>query len=210
MFGQNNDKKHDDKYKVGNTPMTNPDFSNAVRNLAVPNVDGVHVGPGTSRPTPPPRAVQTASNWGHPGAPIQSQPQHNQTFATPPPPPPSVPNEPESPQDNQPVPENPQDNHSDSPASSEQPSPENNNPPSELSELKQKALAELSPLVGQLDQSPEEKFHTIMMMVQASDDQSLLGSAHDAANQIQDEKQRAQALLDVVYEINYFTSKQTD
>lgn len=76
---------------------------------------------------------------------------------------------------------------------------------SDLLSLKQKALQELSPLVGQLEQSPEEKFRTTMMMIQASDDQSLLSAAYDAAQAISDEKARAQALLDVVNEINYFT-----
>lgn len=78
----------------------------------------------------------------------------------------------------------------------------------ELMELKQKALQQLSPLVGHLDQTPEEKFRTTMMMIQASDDQSLLNSAYESAKQITDEKTKAQALLDVVNEINYFTQQQ--
>ena len=78
----------------------------------------------------------------------------------------------------------------------------------ELLELKQKALQQLSPLVGQLDQTPEEKFRTTMMMIQASDDQSLLKSAYESAQQITDEKTKAQALLDIVNEINYFTQQQ--
>lgn len=77
----------------------------------------------------------------------------------------------------------------------------------DLLKIKQDALQQLSPLVGHLDQSPEEKFRTTMMMIQASDDQSLLKSAYDAAKQISDEKIRAQALLDVVNEINYFTQQ---
>ncbi len=78
---------------------------------------------------------------------------------------------------------------------------------SDLLSLKQQALQSLSPLLGKLDQTPEEKFRTIMMLIQASDDQSLVQSAYDAANQITDEKARAQALLDVVNEINYFTQQ---
>jgi hypothetical protein len=74
-----------------------------------------------------------------------------------------------------------------------------------LLDIKQKALQELSPLVDQLEQTPEEKFRTTMMMIQASDDQSLLPAAYDAAQAIVDEKAKAQALLDVVNEINYFT-----
>ena len=77
--------------------------------------------------------------------------------------------------------------------------------PHELIDIKQKALGKLSPLVDKLDQPPEERFRTIMMMIQASDDQSLVKEAYAAADQIKDEKVRAQALLDVVNEINYFT-----
>jgi hypothetical protein len=71
--------------------------------------------------------------------------------------------------------------------------------------IKQQALQQLSPLVSHLDQTPEEKFKTTMMMIQASDNQDLLKDAYEAAQGIPDEKVRAQALLDVVNEINYFT-----
>lgn len=77
----------------------------------------------------------------------------------------------------------------------------------ELLDIKQDALQALSPLIGHLDQSPEEKFRTTMMMIQASDDQSLIKEAYSAAKRIRDEKARAQALLDVVNEINYFTQQ---
>jgi hypothetical protein len=77
----------------------------------------------------------------------------------------------------------------------------------DLIDIKQQALTQLSPLVGHLDQSPEEKFRTTMMMIQASDDQSLIQTAYDAAQQITDEKVKAQALLDIVNEINYFTQQ---
>jgi hypothetical protein len=75
----------------------------------------------------------------------------------------------------------------------------------DLSKIKQDALQDLTPLVKHLEQTPEEKFRTTMMMIQATDDQSLIQSAYDAAKQISDEKVRAQALLDIVNEINYFT-----
>jgi hypothetical protein len=80
----------------------------------------------------------------------------------------------------------------------------------ELLDLKQNALQKLSPLLGHLDQTPEEKFRTTMMMIQASDNQALLKDAYDAAQAIEDEKTRAQALLDVVNEINYFTQSSQD
>jgi hypothetical protein len=75
----------------------------------------------------------------------------------------------------------------------------------DLMDIKQKALSQLSPLVGHLDQTPEEKFRTTMMMIQASDNQDLVKDAYAAAQEITDEKAKAQALLDIVNEINYFT-----
>lgn len=83
--------------------------------------------------------------------------------------------------------------------------PDNENVPHELIDIKQKALTDLMPLVDQLDQTPEDKFRTTMMMIQASDDQSLVKRAYEAAHAIENEKVRAQALLDIVNEINYFT-----
>ncbi len=77
----------------------------------------------------------------------------------------------------------------------------------ELYGIKHEALQHLSPLVEKLDQSPEEKFRTIMMMIQAADDHTLIKSAYQAAQAIPDDKLRAQALLDIVNEINYFTRK---
>jgi hypothetical protein len=75
----------------------------------------------------------------------------------------------------------------------------------ELLDIKQQALQQLTPLVGHLEQSPEEKFRTTMMMIQASDNAELIKAAYESAMQIPDEKTRAQALLDIVNEINYFT-----
>lgn len=75
----------------------------------------------------------------------------------------------------------------------------------DLIDIKQQALSQLSPLVDHLDQTPEEKFRTTMMLIQATDDQSKVQDAYAAAQQITDEKVRAQALLDIVNEINYFT-----
>jgi len=77
--------------------------------------------------------------------------------------------------------------------------------PDDLLDLKEQALTSLQPLVGHLDQTPEEKFKTTMMLIQATDNAALVKAAYQAANQITDEKARAQALLDVVNEINYFT-----
>ena len=77
----------------------------------------------------------------------------------------------------------------------------------DLLDIKQKALGQLSPLVGHLEQTPEEKFRTTMMMIQASDNQDLVKEAYAAAQEITDEKAKAQALLDIINEINYFTQQ---
>ena len=74
-----------------------------------------------------------------------------------------------------------------------------------LLQLKQEALQSLAPMVHKLDQTPEEKFKTLMMLIQASDNTDLVKDAYETAKQITDEKDRAQALIDVVNEINYFT-----
>ena len=79
--------------------------------------------------------------------------------------------------------------------------------PADLNSIKEEALKQLSPLVGKLDQNPEEKFKTLMMMIQASDNHDLIKEAYENANKIEDETAKAQALLSIVNEINYFTQK---
>lgn len=82
--------------------------------------------------------------------------------------------------------------------------------PSDLDEIKNQALQQLSPLVDKLDQSPEDRFKTVMMLIQASDNHELVKEAYSAANAITDEQLKAEALLAVVNEINYFTQKHAD
>ncbi len=77
-----------------------------------------------------------------------------------------------------------------------------------LDDLKKTALEELRPLVGKLNLPPEEKFDTLLLIIRSTDDQSLLDPAHEAAKAITDENKRAQALLDVIKEIDYFSQGQ--
>jgi hypothetical protein len=77
----------------------------------------------------------------------------------------------------------------------------------DLIDIKQNALKDLTPLVDHLDQTPEERFRTTMMMIQAADNQSLIKMAYESAQKIGNDKERAQALLDIVNEINYFTQQ---
>lgn len=78
---------------------------------------------------------------------------------------------------------------------------------SELDGLKASALEELRPLVGKLNLPAEERFDTLLLIIRSTDDQSLLTEAHAAAKEITDDGRRAQALLDVIKEIDYFSSK---
>jgi hypothetical protein len=80
--------------------------------------------------------------------------------------------------------------------------------PPELESIKKDALEELRPLVPKLDLPPEDKFNTILLVIRSTDDQSLVGAAHDAAKSIEDESKRAQALLDIIREIDYFANQQ--
>jgi hypothetical protein len=88
--------------------------------------------------------------------------------------------------------------------------PSSNSSNDDLLAIKRQALEELSPLIDHLEQDSEEKFKTTMMMIQASDNQGLVPQAFQAAKDIKDERKRAQALLDIVNEINYFTHKSED
>ena len=80
--------------------------------------------------------------------------------------------------------------------------------PAELLEVKKSALQELSPLLDELDQPADEKLDILMMTIQATDDQALLPQALETAKKIEDKKARAEAMLDIIQEINYFTKKQ--
>lgn len=80
-------------------------------------------------------------------------------------------------------------------------------PAGDLEDIKKQALEQLSPMVSKLEQAPEERYKTLMMMIQASDNQDLIKEAYEAAKQIEDEKIKAEALLSIVNEINYFTQK---
>ena len=75
-----------------------------------------------------------------------------------------------------------------------------------LDSIKKDALVELRPLVDKLTLAPEEKFDIYLLLLRSSDDKSLIAPAHAAAKEIPDETRRAQALLDVIKEIDYLSS----
>lgn len=75
-----------------------------------------------------------------------------------------------------------------------------------LESIKKDALSQLRPLVDKLDLPADEKFDTLLLIIRSTDDKSLVQSAYDAAKNIADESKRAEALLDVVKEIDYFSN----
>lgn len=77
-----------------------------------------------------------------------------------------------------------------------------------LDEIKQDALQDLRPLVEKLNLAPEEKFDIYLLLLRSINDKTLIGPAYEAARNISDETTRAQALLDVVKEIDYFSNPQ--
>lgn len=78
----------------------------------------------------------------------------------------------------------------------------------ELDAIKNDALSELRPLVDKLNVPAEEKFDTYLLIIRSTDDTSLIGPAHEAAKAIEDEARKAQALLDIIKEIDYFSNPQ--
>ncbi len=81
-------------------------------------------------------------------------------------------------------------------------------PSGELDGVKQEAINELRPLVDKLTLPAEEKFDTYLLLIRSTDDKSLIAPAHAAARNIQDEARRAQALLDIIKEIDFLSGHQ--
>lgn len=91
------------------------------------------------------------------------------------------------------------------PADSSSGSPQSD---SSLDPIKKEALQKLEPLVNELDLHPEEKYRALMMIIQATDNKDLINEAFQAADKIENAKTRAQALLSIVNEIEYFKNKE--
>ena len=84
--------------------------------------------------------------------------------------------------------------------------PVNNSADQNLADVKQAALTELRPLIDKLDVDPEEKFNTYLLLVRSTDDKDLIAPAHEAAKAITDEAKKAQALLDIIKEIDFLSN----
>ena len=75
----------------------------------------------------------------------------------------------------------------------------------DLNSVKSDAINELRPLVDKLNVPAEEKFDTYLLLLRSTDDRSLIEPAHEIAKQITDEARRAQALLDIIKEIDFLS-----
>ena len=76
----------------------------------------------------------------------------------------------------------------------------------DLNSVKQEALSELRPLVDKLNIPAEEKFDTYLLLLRSTDDKTLIEPAHETAKLIEDESRRAQALLDIIKEIDFLST----
>jgi hypothetical protein len=75
-----------------------------------------------------------------------------------------------------------------------------------LDGIKQEALIELRPLLDKLNIAPEEKFDIYLLLLRSTDDRTLIAPAHICAQGIVDETRRAQALLDIIKEIDFLSA----
>ena len=75
-----------------------------------------------------------------------------------------------------------------------------------LSSIKLSALNDLKPLVEKLNLPSDGKFDIYLLLLRSSDDKSLIAPAYKAAQEITDETKRAQALLDIIKEIDYLSA----
>ncbi|HEY5152845.1 MAG TPA: hypothetical protein VII55_02625 [Candidatus Saccharimonadales bacterium] len=162
---------------------------------AIPDPIAASIDAPSGSPPPPPADAQA---WQHPGAPIEAGKEPIKDIISP------AGGFPKKPTYQYPVP-------TIAPSDSSLPQlDDSDHANDELIEVKKKALDDLVPIIDKLDLPPEEKFRTIMMMIQSSDNQALVKAAYTAAHSIEDETVRAQSLLDIINEVNYFTSPHDD
>jgi hypothetical protein len=81
-------------------------------------------------------------------------------------------------------------------------------PSSDLESIKNEALSALRPLVDKLDLAADEKFDTYLLLLRSTDDKALIAPAYAAAQAITDETRKAQALLDIIKEIDFLSNQQ--
>lgn len=75
-----------------------------------------------------------------------------------------------------------------------------------LETIKKDALIKLRPLIDNLNLAPEEKFDIYLLILRSTDDKTIIAPAYEAAQGIEDEARRAQAILDIIKEIDYLSN----
>jgi hypothetical protein len=203
MFGHqdNQPTEQNDQAAISNSALD--DLTSSLPDQTQPNPQSAGPGPSLDAPAPSPSPqTPTDQTWQHPAKPLDDSNGPQGDVISP------AGGYPKAPS-NKETPFNPV------PAFSDHPHPAASSDDNQLTDatdeglidVKQKALDELFPLIDKLDQTSEEHFKTLMMIIQASDNHTLIEKAYQVAQTIDDEKARAQALLDIVNEINYFTQQ---
>lgn len=71
-----------------------------------------------------------------------------------------------------------------------------------LTELRQEAISTLIPLIDQINGAPDKKFELLITAARSAGDTQLLKKALESAKQLEGDDQKAEAVLDVLNEIN--------
>ena len=74
-------------------------------------------------------------------------------------------------------------------------------------DLRKKALVDLRPVIDKIELEDGETFDVLLLLIRETDDETLLPRVYEAARKIRDESRRAQALLDVIKETDYFKNR---
>lgn len=77
----------------------------------------------------------------------------------------------------------------------------------DLDNIKKEALLMLRPLLDKVSTTPEEKFDIYLLLLRSTDDKALIDPAYRCAQAIADENRRAQALLEIVREIDFLSNQ---
>lgn len=77
------------------------------------------------------------------------------------------------------------------------------NAAAKLEDIRKQALEALVPMADELDETPERKFEILMTAARFSDKTELLESALKAALSLPDSAPKAEALIDLVNEVNF-------
>ena len=78
---------------------------------------------------------------------------------------------------------------------------------SNLDSVRKDAISDLKPIMDKLSVEPDEMFDLYLLLIRSTDDKALIQPAYAAAKKITDEARRAQALLDVIKEIDFLANK---